>query len=256
MQRIEKIFTIRAVEERIARMNPPGTTHLSMGQEVADVDIIGSYKNPFVFGNHRSHGQYLALTWDVEGLIRQVLDHRTQHLHKKDQFLSNGIQGGLTPVAVGMAYAFKRKGTGRRVLCFIGDGTTGQGVLYEAFNLASISDAPVTFVMYNNGYSMDKTILHNNPHVWAEGIKRAFSIPVTHHHYVDETYGPELHVRDVYRLCGHSLSDTQVYRPKEERTQGWIDEHDPVREYILNKPELFAEVTDRVNKIIDEITDK
>ena len=247
---------IRAVEERIQKMDIPGTTHLSIGQEVADVDIISEYNNPFVFGNHRSHGQYLALTEDIEGLFKQLFEHKTQHLYKKDQILCNGIQGGLTPVAVGMAYAFKRKGIDRRVLCFIGDGTTGQGVLYEALNLASIFDVPITFIMYNNGYSMDKTVLHNNPHVWADGMRKAFSIPVSHQHYVDVTYGPELHVRDVPRLCGHSVSDTQVYRPEIETTQGWRDEVDPVWWYIAHHGDLFSEVTKRVNKQIDETTDK
>ena len=247
---------IRAVEERIQKMDIPGTTHLSMGQEVADVSIISEYDNPFIFSNHRSHGQYLALTEDIEGLFKQLFEHKTQHLYKKGQFLCNGVQGGLAPVAVGLAYGFKRKGIKRRVLCFVGDGTTGQGVFYEALNLASIFDVPVTFIMYNNGYAMDKTVLHNNPHVWAEGMKKAFSIPVTHQHYINSTYGPELHVRDVPRLCGHSVNDTQVYRPKEERTQQWIDENDPMRYLIEQHPDLYNEVVEKVNKRIDEIADK
>jgi len=227
-----------------------GTVHLSKGLECADVEIINSFDDPFVFGNHRSHGQYLALTGDVEGLIKQVVNYKTQHLFFKDKFQGNGIQGGLTPVAVGMAHGFRLKGINRRALCFIGDGTTGQGVLYEALNLASILDAPVTFVMYDNGYSMDKTVLKNNPHIWAEGIRRTFGITVSHDK-LEMSEGPELHVRTVTRLCGHSCNDTQVYRPKEERTQAWIDYHDPINTLVSYYPVLYEQVKEETNKRID-----
>ncbi len=257
MEKIERVFEIRVVEERIKELFDAGviggTVHLSMGQEVADVQIMGSYEDPFVFGNHRSHGQYLALTGDVEGLIYQVIGNMTQHLSFPGRFQGGGIQGGLAPVAAGMAYAFKKKGINRRVLCFIGDGTTGEGVLYEAFNIASIYDCPVTYVLYNNGYSMGKTLLKNDVHVWAEGIGRTFGIAVSHAR-LKGAEGPELHVRKVRRLCGHSCNDTQMYRPKEERTQEWRDAYDPLVSLRAQFPDSWERVRGETLKRIDKIT--
>jgi 2-oxoisovalerate dehydrogenase E1 component len=73
----------------------------------------------------------------------------SQHLHWRN-FYSNGVQGGILPIATGIALAEKQLNTGSIAFCFLGDGTLGQGVVYEAFNMASLWGAPVLFVLENN----------------------------------------------------------------------------------------------------------
>jgi TPP-dependent pyruvate/acetoin dehydrogenase alpha subunit len=73
----------------------------------------------------------------------------SQHLHYKD-FYSNGVQGGVVPVATGMALAEKVKGSQAVVIAFLGDGTLGEGVVYESLNLASLWSLPILYVVENN----------------------------------------------------------------------------------------------------------
>jgi TPP-dependent pyruvate/acetoin dehydrogenase alpha subunit len=111
-----------------------------------------------VFSNHRCHGHFLAAGGDPRALFAELMGKSTgvcggrggsQHLHYRN-FYSNGVQGGIVPVATGMALAEKRKGSGVVVVCFLGDGTMGEGVIYEAFNMASLWQAPMLYIVENN----------------------------------------------------------------------------------------------------------
>jgi TPP-dependent pyruvate/acetoin dehydrogenase alpha subunit len=111
-----------------------------------------------VFSNHRCHGHFLAYGGDMHALLAEMMGKATgvcggrggsQHLHWRN-FYSNGVQGGILPVATGMALAEKFKQTGALAVVFLGDGTLGEGVTYEALNLASLWDAPILFVVENN----------------------------------------------------------------------------------------------------------
>lgn len=153
---------VRRVEERLldlyARGEVPGTVHTALGQEfsaVAVADHLGPADK--VLSNHRCHGHYLAVTGDVSGLVGEVLGRAngvnqgrggSQHLHT-ERFVSTGVQGGCVPIAAGLALA-NRHGIS---VCFIGDGTLGEGVVYETLNLASLWRLPVLFVVEANGYA-------------------------------------------------------------------------------------------------------
>ena len=136
-----------------------GTTHTYLGQEANAVGVLSHLgTGDVVFSNHRCHGHYLAYGGDMHRLFAEMMGKSTgvcggrggsQHLHWRN-FYSNGVQGGILPVATGMALAEKRLGTGAIVFCFLGDGTLGQGVVYEAFNMASLWGAPVLYVLENN----------------------------------------------------------------------------------------------------------
>ncbi len=157
---------IRAAEERILELFSQGrlrgTTHTCIGQEANAVGIIG-HLNPsdIVFSNHRCHGHYIAFTGDVAGLIAELMGRRSgvcgglsgsQHLCNGN-FFSNGVQGGIVPNAVGMAHAEKLKGSGAIAAVFLGDGTLGEGVVYESMNIASLWRVPILFVIENNYYA-------------------------------------------------------------------------------------------------------
>ena len=99
-----------------------------------------------IVSNHRCHGHYLAFTDDVDGLLREVMGKQggvcggkggSQHLCN-DGFYSNGILGSTVPLAAGMALAERERGGDAVVTVFLGDGTLGQGVVYESLNIASL----------------------------------------------------------------------------------------------------------------------
>jgi 2-oxoisovalerate dehydrogenase E1 component len=143
-----------------------GTVHTCVGQELFPI-VLARYlrADDYVVSNHRGHGHYLSVTGDFEGLIAEVMGRTSgpsggyggsQHL-RKARFYSNGIQGGMTPIAVGLAQALKEEGTRNLCVCFIGDGTLGEGVVYEAFNLAAKWQVPVLFAIEDNGYAQSSS---------------------------------------------------------------------------------------------------
>jgi len=142
-----------------------GTTHTYLGQEANAVGVLSQIRRgDAVFSNHRCHGHFLtytemlgeadaphALFAELMGRASGVCGGRggSQHLHWRD-FYSNGVQGGIVPIATGMALAEKRKASGAIAVAFLGDGTLGEGVIYEAFNLAALWSAPVLYVLEDN----------------------------------------------------------------------------------------------------------
>lgn len=136
-----------------------GTTHTSLGQEANAVGVISQMlPDNVIVTNHRCHGHYLAYGGDMRALFAELMGRSTgicggrggsQHIHWRNLY-SNGVQGGIVPIAAGMALAEKRKGKDTSVTVFVGDGTFGQGAIYEAFNMASLWQVPLLFVVENN----------------------------------------------------------------------------------------------------------
>ena len=138
-----------------------GTTHTCIGQELCAMSVVRALNHPqdVVLSNHRNHGHFLTYSGDVLGLVTEIMGRQagvcggrggSQHLAYR-HFHSNGVQGGMTGIGVGMAFSLKRSGAGAVVAAMIGDGTLGQGMLYETLNLAAIWQLPMLFVVENNG---------------------------------------------------------------------------------------------------------
>jgi acetoin:2,6-dichlorophenolindophenol oxidoreductase subunit alpha len=157
------LYIIRRFEETVMENFQRGvffgTTHAYIGQEANAVGVLTQIQeNDIVFSNHRCHGHFLAYGGDPRALFAELMGRTTgvcggrggsQHLHWQN-FYSNGIQGGIVPIATGMALAEKYKQSGAIAVAFLGDGTLGQGVVYEAFNMASLWKAPILYVLENN----------------------------------------------------------------------------------------------------------
>ncbi len=157
------MYRIRRFEETVLaefkRGVFSGTTHTYLGQEADAAGVIGSLQvEDIVVTNHRCHGHFLAYGGDMRALFAELMGKATgvcggrggsQHLHWRN-FYSNGVQGGIVPIATGMALAEKRKGGQAVTVVFIGDGTLGQGILYESLNMASLWNAPLLIVVENN----------------------------------------------------------------------------------------------------------
>lgn len=136
-----------------------GTTHTCLGQEQVPV-AVSALLDPqdFVFSNHRGHGHYLARFDDPAGLLAEITGRQgavcngvggSQHIYR-DNYLSTGVQGESVPVAVGAALSARRRWPDALALAYIGDGTWGEGSVYEGLNAAVLLNAPVVLVVENN----------------------------------------------------------------------------------------------------------
>ncbi len=160
---IREAILIRSVEEKLLNLFAEGklngTVHTCIGQELSAVCIINNLdSNDFVFSNHRCHGHYISKTKDVKGLIAEIMGKSSgvskgiggsQHLHNKS-FYSNGIQGSILPISAGLALSFKKQNKGNIGCVFIGDGTFGEGTLYESLNIISLLEIPLVIVCEDN----------------------------------------------------------------------------------------------------------
>lgn len=160
---MEKALFIRCVEEALldafAEGKLSGTIHTCIGQELIGVAVSENLQpHDIIFSNHRGHGHYLSVTGDHFGLISEIMGHSfgaaggiggSQHLYNKNYY-SNGIQGSTLPVSAGCALANKIESNNGISVSFIGDGTLGQGVVYETLNIASLWCLPLLTVIENN----------------------------------------------------------------------------------------------------------
>ncbi|MBX3402727.1 MAG: hypothetical protein KF699_04855 [Phycisphaeraceae bacterium] len=247
---IRTAVTVRLVEQRLLKLFSEGklfgTVHTCIGQEFVGVSVARRLTDAdTLFSNHRGHGHFLAYRRNIKGLIGEIMGKSvgvcggrggSQHI-QQDGFYSNGIQGGIVPVTTGMALAHKMKGTGGIAVVYVGDGTLGQGALYESMNIASKWGLPVLFVCENNLYaqstSQAQTLAGD---ICARGA--AFGIETAHSDTwewpalfaameqsiakVRATSRPIFHRVDTYRLMAHSKgddnrpeSDVQPYRDRD-----------------------------------------
>jgi TPP-dependent pyruvate/acetoin dehydrogenase alpha subunit len=216
-----------------------GTTHTCIGQEADAAGVISCLEpeRDVVVSNHRCHGHYLAFTDDVDGLLREVMGRvggvcggkgGSQHLFAGN-FYSNGVLGSTVPVAAGMALAEREKGSGAVATVFVGDGTLGQGVVYESLNIASLWRLPLLVVVEHNGYAQSTpSTLQLAGDV--ESRARAFGVATSRHDTTDvlevqaaareavdhvrSTGTPYFLVLDTYRFSPHSKGDD--FRDPEE----------------------------------------
>jgi 2-oxoisovalerate dehydrogenase E1 component len=163
---LESALLSRFVEEALLDLYSKGglngTVHTCIGQEMSGATVAAFLRpGDTIFSNHRCHGHFISRTRDVEGLVAELMGRQTgvsgglggsQHLYK-DGFYSNGIQGGIVPVAAGLALGHKLQRLGNISVVFIGDGTLGEGVVYETFNLVSKWNLPLLIVLEDNKYA-------------------------------------------------------------------------------------------------------
>jgi len=250
-----KILMIRRIEEAVEKIYSlnliGGTTHLSIGEEAVAAGVIEALnEGDIVTSNHRGHGHFFSYTNDAHGFIAEILGLScgvcggrggSQHLCKGD-FYSNGVTGGMPPIGVGMAYAEKLKRSGRIVASFFGDGALCQGIMHEAFNIASILKAPILFVLEDNKYAMstcstEHTAGSIRERIESYGIRyrKADGMDVADvykdsQELVDALRrdpAPAFLHCDTYRLRGHSKSDKCCYRSKDEE-RSW-EAKDPLK---------------------------
>jgi 2-oxoisovalerate dehydrogenase E1 component len=163
---IKRALKIRAFEDILIKLfnegKINGTIHTCTGQEINGA-TIGTLinENDHIVSNHRGHGHYVGRFDEYESLLAEIMGKETgcsggyggsQHICGKN-FLSNGIQGGMTPIALGIAVSNRQCKNDFISVAFIGDGTLGQGVLYETMNFAGVLKSSLLIIVENNGYA-------------------------------------------------------------------------------------------------------
>jgi len=272
---------IRAVEESFldifSRGLLNGTVHTCIGQELSAVAVTKYLtKNDYVFSNHRCHGHYIAFTNDHESLIAELLGKETgasggiggsQHI-SKNNFFSNGPQGALSPVAVGVAEGLKRKKKQDVSVCFIGDGTMGEGIIYESMNLASLYKLPILFVCENNQYAQSTKISDNlvgsiNERAKSFGLNVYESDTWNYDELLDNSKKaisnsrndkPSFLLINTYRLKAHSKGDDDRDVDEIEHYQNL----DLLNNELINNKQLnkyYKETKSRVSQYINKILD-
>jgi 2-oxoisovalerate dehydrogenase E1 component len=180
--------------------------HTCIGQEWVGVAVAAPLReDDYIFSNHRGHGHFLARTGNVAALIAEVMGKTTgackgiggsQHLQAM-RYFSNGIQGGMVPIAAGTAMDTKLARRDRISVVFIGDGTLGEGALYEALNIAARWELPLLVVLENNGYAQS-TATRTTTAGSIEG--RATGLGLAYRR--SDTWDPLALLEEAYRVVG------------------------------------------------------
>lgn len=266
---------IRGTEERLLRLFSEGklfgTVHTCIGQELTGVAIANALvEGDIICSNHRCHGHYIARTDDVEGLIAEIMGKQTgmcggrggsQHICNAG-FFSNGVQGGMTAVGAGLAMSLKKLLPGRIAVVFIGDGTLGEGLLYETLNIASKWDLPLMIVIENNLYAQSTSQIETLSgdildRAKAFGIRTAHSDTWNLQSLVQTSLECTEYVRsgkplffriDTYRLMAHSKGDDD--RSKEEVAA--YSDRDPLNAYLKSMQGETADVLTTIQSRLDD----
>lgn len=269
----ESMLLMRRFEERCAQLYTmqkiKGFCHLYNGQEaIVAGTVSATKKGDKHITAYRDHVHPIALGLEPKFVMAELFAKITgcskgkggsMHIFSKEHGFvgGHGIVGGQVPLGAGLAFAEKYQGTDNLCVCSMGDGAVRQGALHEAFNMAMNWKLPVIFIIENNHYAMGTSVERtSNVHdLWKIGL--AYDMPAKPvdgmtveavHEAIEEAAararrgdGPTLLEMKTYRYRGHSMSDPQTYRTKEE-----------VEEYKHQDPIDKVLATLKQNKWIDD----
>jgi TPP-dependent pyruvate/acetoin dehydrogenase alpha subunit len=272
-RRYRRMRFIRRFEETLLRLFEEGalngTTHACIGQEADAVAVTEHLtEGDHIFSNHRCHGHYLAHSGDALGLLAEIMGKEggvcrgmggSQHICAPG-FKSNGVQGGIVPAAAGIAMANQLSGNAAVSVVFIGDGTLGEGVVYETLNLASLWTLPLLIVCEDNRWAQSTPVAANLAGSMSARFA-AFDVPVREVDSTDVALlsdiageeiaklrvgdGPRVLLIHTYRLCHHSKSDDE--RPEEE-----VAAHSLVEPLVVHGRRLSEEDRRRLDDEVEE----
>jgi len=224
-----------------------GTMHLSAGQEAVAVGAGTSAKpDDYLLNHHRGHGHFIAKGASIDRMMAEFLGKETGYckgrggsMHiadvKANNLGANGIVGGGISLAVGVGLAVKMQKTSQIVLCIFGDGAANQGIFHESLNMAALWDLSVIFLCENNQYGMsmpveratskmpiaDRAEIYGMPGFCVDGndLLGVYETMVKAVDHARQRNGPVLVEAVTYRYFGHSKSDRNLYRTKDEIEQ-------------------------------------
>ena len=273
-------FELTAEEKYKMEGKIRGFFHAYIGQEAIAAGCMTATRPEDIFITaYRDHGLAIAKGISVNSCMAELYGKATgcakgkggsmHFFGKKENFYGgHGIVGAQIGTGAGLAFAEQYRGTENVVLCFFGDGAARQGILHETFNLAMLWKLPVVFICENNHYAMGTSVQRTSnitdiykladayempadtidgmtPEPVHEGVSRAVK-------RAREKGGPTLLEIKTYRYKGHSISDPQKYRTKEE-----VEEYkakDPISvllKTIYDNTIATAEEIKQINERVD-----
>ena len=261
-----------------------GFFHVYNGQEAiaAGCMTATNHQDPFITG-YRDHGLALAKGMSPNAAMAELYGKATgcskgkggsMHFFDKENYFfgGHGIVGAQIGTGAGLAFAEKYRDSKNVVLCFFGDGAARQGMLHEVFNLAMLWKLPVVFICENNNYAMGTSIERTSNVVDIYKLADAYEMPSDKidgmtaeavHEGVARAVkrardgeGPTLLEMKTYRYRGHSVSDPQKYRTKDEVEE--YKNQDPITKVantiLINKYATEAElkaIDDKITAIVE-----
>ena len=258
---LRRMYLIRqfeeAAEQAYMRGSIHGTMHLSIGQEASAVGICVALRpQDKITSTHRGHGHCIGKGADPKRMLAEFFGKETGYcrgrggsMHIADvsqgNLGANGIVGGGLPIAVGAALAMRQQKRDDVVVCFFGDGASNEGAFHEALNMAALWKLPVVFVCENNRYGMSTSTERSMSVANVADRGPAYGIPsriVDGNSFADMAaasfeavergragHGPSLIESKTYRIRGHSRSDRNRYRSKDE-IEEW-SRRDPIVQF-------------------------
>ncbi len=263
-----------------------GTMHLSAGQEAVAVGSgFAINKGDYLLNHHRGHGHFISSGADVNKMMAEFLGKDTGYCHGRGGSMhiadvtannlgANGIVGGGLQLAVGVGLAVQMKKTDQIVLTIFGDGAANEGIFHESLNMAAIWDLPILYLCENNKYGMSADVTRVSAKTPFKDRAAAYGIPG---YYIDGNdvlavyefihnaaenarsgKGPVFVEAQTYRYFGHSKSDRNLYRTKEE-IDHWKTIEDPIIRFekLLRTANLIDDqsinsIKEEMSKEIDE----
>lgn len=244
----ESMLLMRKFEEKAGQLYGQqkirGFCHLYIGQEAVLAGAMSVLKKgDSLITAYRDHAHALAQGVSAKEVMAELYGKSTgcskgkggsMHMFSKEHHFygGHGIVGGQIPLGAGIAFAEKYKGTDFVNVAYMGDGAVRQGALNETFNMAALWKLPVIFICENNGYAMGTSVQRTTIQTDIYKLGLPYGIPsspvdgmdpVAVHNAMDEAVqrarageGPTFLEMRTYRYKGHSMSDPQKYRTKEE----------------------------------------
>ena len=255
---LRQMLLIRSFEESAEQLYFQGlihgTMHLSIGQEGSAVGACAALRaEDYILSTHRGHGHCIAKGARADQMMAEFFGKETGYcrgrggsMHMADvgtgNLGANGIVAGGVPMAAGVGLSIQMQQQKRVALVFFGDGAVNEGAFHESLNLAAIWNLPVIYFCENNHYAMSMSIFKASKIENLSMRAAAYGVPgvTVDGNDVIEVYratqeaaerarhggGPTLIEAKTYRWKGHSKSDKQRYRSKEE-VKEW-QERDPI----------------------------
>ena len=268
-----------AVEDLYGRGMMHGTMHLSIGQEAVPTGACATLKDgDQITSTFRGHGHCIAKGADLGHSMAELLARdngyckgRGGSMHIADvatgNLGANGIVAGGPPIAAGAALSNQLRGTDQVCLCFHGDGAVGEGAWHEALTLASMWNLPVVFICENNKYGMsmssekafkvdrmsEKAAAYGVPGETVDGndVEAVYEVVARAVARARAGEGPSFIEALTYRWRGHSKSDKNLYRTKEEIAQWRAD--DPIAAYAAELLDRGDASQEQLNAVADEV---
>ena len=263
-----------------------GFLHLYNGQEAIPAGFTHAMdmSKDSMITAYRCHVHPMAMGVDPKRILAELCGKATgtsqglggsMHIFSKEHrfYGGHGIVGGQIPLGAGIAFAdkyFDRKAVN---ICFFGDGAARQGSLHETFNMAMNWKLPVVFVVENNNYAMGTSVKRTANHEDIYKLGLGYDMPCLSvdamdpvkvaevaHEAIERARrgdGPTFIEAKTYRFRGHSMSDAEAYRTKDEVAEAKND--DPillVKNRILENnwatENELEEIENKVKIFVDE----